>query len=71
MIEVTVEEFEKNFDQYMQRIEQERETFLIRNEDGTGVVAAPVTEDLEKIVETMPNVPMWDDWEYDDNLVSE
>ena len=56
MIEVTVEEFEKNFDQYMQRIEQERETFLIRNEDGTGVVAAPVTEDLEKIVDDLSSL---------------
>ena len=43
MIEVTFEEFEKNFDSYMDRIEQKGEEFLVRKSDGTAVVAVPVT----------------------------
>ena len=40
MKEVTVQEFEKNFDTYMDRIENGEE-FLIRQPDGRGVVAVP------------------------------
>ena len=49
MIEVTFEEFEKNFDAYMDRIEQNREEFLVRKSDGTAVVAVPMTDDLEAL----------------------
>ena len=49
MIEITLEEFEKNFDAYMDRIEQNREEFLVRKSDGTAVVAVPVTEELEAL----------------------
>ena len=49
MIEVTVEEFEKNFDSYMDRIEQKGEEFLVRKPDGTAVVAVPVTDELEAL----------------------
>jgi len=49
MIEVTLEEFEKNFDSYMDRIEQNKEEFLVRKQDGTAVVAAPVTDELEAL----------------------
>lgn len=50
MVEVTVEEFEKNFDSYMDRIEQDGEEFLIRQPDGKAVVAVPVGE-LEQLAE--------------------
>jgi PHD/YefM family antitoxin component YafN of YafNO toxin-antitoxin module len=49
MIEVTIEEFEKNFDSYMDRIEQKGEEFLVRKPDGTAVVAVPVTDELEAL----------------------
>lgn len=43
MIEVTVTEFEKNLDTYMDRIES-GEKFLIRQPDGKAVVAVPAGE---------------------------
>tara|TARA_B100002019_G_C21139688_1_gene532545 strand:+ start:712 stop:924 length:213 start_codon:yes stop_codon:yes gene_type:complete len=43
MVEVTVEEFEKNFDTYMDRIENGEE-FIIRQPDGRGVVAVPANK---------------------------
>ena len=49
MIEVTFEEFEKNFDSYMDRIEQNGEEFLVRKSDGTAVVAVPMTDELEAL----------------------
>ena len=42
MVEVTVEEFEKNFDAFMDRIENNKESFLVKKPDGTAVVAVPV-----------------------------
>ena len=50
MTEVSVEEFEKNFDKYMDLIENEGEEFLIRNSNGKAVVAVPVGE-LEHLAE--------------------
>lgn len=49
MVEVTVEEFEKNFDAYLDRIEKNGEEFLIRQPDGKAVVAVPVTDELETL----------------------
>ena len=49
MIEVTFEEFEKNFDSYMDRIEQKGEEFLVSKPDGTAVVAVPMTDELEAL----------------------
>ena len=49
MVEVTFEEFEKNFDAYMDRIEQNGEEFLVRKSDGTAVVAVPMTDELEAL----------------------
>jgi len=43
MTEVTVTEFEKNLDVYMDRIEG-GEKFLIRQPDGKAVVAVPADE---------------------------
>ncbi len=40
MKELTVDEFEKDFDAYMDKIEA-GETFLIRQPDGRAVVAVP------------------------------
>ena len=56
MIEVTVEEFEKNFDAYLDRIEGGEE-FLIRQPDGKAVVAVPAGE-LEHLAEQVGE----DDW---------
>ena len=41
MVEITLEEFEKNFDAYMDRIETNKEEFLVRKADGSAVVAMP------------------------------
>lgn len=49
MIEITVTEFEKNYDDYMRRIEDNQEQFLIRREDGTAVMAVPATDELETL----------------------
>ena len=49
MTEVTVEEFEKNFDAYLDRIEKNGEEFLIRQADGKAVVAVPVTDELSAL----------------------
>ena len=54
MTEVTELEFEKNFDDYIDRIETNNEEFLIRRADGTAVVAVPASEDLEYL------------WDHDD-----
>ena len=40
MVEITVDDFEKNFDAYLDRIEAGEE-FLIRQPDGKAVVAVP------------------------------
>jgi len=50
MTEVTVEDFEKNFDAYLDRIEKNGEEFLIRQPDGKAVIAMPVQQ-LEQAVE--------------------
>ena len=49
MTEVSLEDFEKNFDAYMDRIENNKEEFLVRKEDGTAVVAMPA-EQLDQTV---------------------
>lgn len=49
MTEVTVADFEKNFDAYLDRIEGGEE-FLIRQPDGKAVIAMPVQQ-LEQAVE--------------------
>ena len=57
MLEITLEEFEKNFDTYMDRIEQNKEEFLVRKSDGTAVVAMPA-EQLEQVEELLGD----DEW---------
>ena len=56
MIEVSVADFEKDFDSYMDRIEA-GEKFVIRQPDGRGVVAVPAKE-LEPMTEHMSD----DEW---------
>ena len=57
MTEITLEEFEKNFDAYMDRIEHNKEEFLVRKSDGTAVVAMPA-EQLDQAYSQMTD----DDW---------
>ncbi len=57
MIEVTLEEFEKNFDSYMDRIETNKEEFLVRKPDGSAVVAVPVTDELEALYQNHDEAP--------------
>ena len=56
MTEVTVADFEKNFDAYLDRIEGGEE-FLIRQPDGKAVVAVPAGQ-LEHLAEQVGE----DDW---------
>ena len=65
MIEVTEKEFQDRFEEYMERIESHGEHFLIRREDGTAVIAAPITEELEPLLDIMPDLP------YDDGVPGE
>ena len=60
LTEVTEAEFEANFDDYMERIEVNQEHFLIRRIDGSAVVAAPITEALEPLLDIMPEMPYTD-----------
>ena len=56
MIEVSEEEFQSDFDTYMERIENDGVYYLIRRPDGTAVVAAPVTEEIEPSLDIMPRL---------------
>lgn len=49
MIEISQDEFESNFDAYMDRVEQNQEIFLIRLPDGRGVVMAPVDNETKEV----------------------
>ena len=51
----TQEDFEKDMDSYMDRIEK-GELFLIRLPDGRAVAAVPAVEEVDKIVDTMPEI---------------
>ncbi len=57
MIEITLEEFEKNFDSYMDRIESNKEQFIVRKSDGTAVIAMPA-EELDQATAQMDD----DEW---------
>jgi hypothetical protein len=57
MIEVTEEQFQSDFDNYMEQIESNGTHYLIRRSDGTAVVAAPITEELEPLLDMMPEMP--------------
>lgn len=53
MIEITQDEFESNYDSYMDRVEKNHEMFLIRLPDGRGVVMAPVDEETKDIFDNV------------------
>ena len=61
MIEVSEEQFQTNFDTYMDQIENHGADYLIRRSDGTAVVAAPITEEIEPLLDIMPEMPYDDD----------
>ena len=61
MREVTEEEFQANFDNYMDLIENQGEHFLVRRLDGSAVIAAPITEEIEPLLDIMPEMPYDDD----------
>lgn len=61
MTEITEAEFEKNFEDIMERVEN-GEQFLIRRLDGSAVAAVPVDEEIRKLLDIMPNI------EYDDSV---
>lgn len=63
MIEVTENEFEENFYAYMDRIEA-GEQFLIRLADGSAVAAVPVNEEIQKLLDIMPEMPYTDGVDY-------
>ena len=65
MTEVSEEQFQANFDTYMDQIENHGAHYLIRREDGTAVIAAPITEELEPLLDIMPDMP------YDDGVPGE
>ena len=65
MIEITEQEFQDRFEEIMERIESHGEYFLVRREDGTAVVAAPITEEMEPLLDIMPDLP------YDDGVPGE
>jgi hypothetical protein len=62
MIEITQEEFEKNIDEIMENIEKNRQEYLVRMPDGSAVAAVPVDEELQKILDIMPEI------EYNDEV---
>ncbi len=53
MIELTQKEFEDNFDAYMDRVENNKEVFLIRLPDGRGVVMAPVDDETKEVFDNV------------------
>lgn len=61
MTEISEAEFEKNFEEIMERVEN-GEQFLIRRLDGSAVAAVPVDEEIRKLLDIMPNI------EYDDSV---
>ena len=61
MIEVSEEQFQSNFDTYMDQIENHGAPYLISRSDGTAVVAAPITEEIEPLLDIMPEMPYDDD----------
>lgn len=64
MTEITEADFEKNFEEYMNRVENGEE-FLIRLPDGRAVAAVPVDEEIQKILDIMPKI------DYDDEVPGE
>jgi hypothetical protein len=47
-LEVTQEEFEKNFEEYMDKIEKNKQHFIIRMPDGSAVAAVPALDIMDE-----------------------
>lgn len=48
MKKIKIEEFQKNFDNFIQKVET-GESFIVENEKGNSVVMAPYSDDLIRI----------------------
>lgn len=48
VIEITQEEFEKNFEEYMDKIEKDNQYYIIRMPDGKAVAAVPALDIADK-----------------------
>ena len=51
----TIEEFQKDFDTLIDRVEKNQELFLIRLPDGKGVVMTPVADDMKDLFDDVVN----------------
>lgn len=49
MEEITQEEFESNFDFYMDQVENDKKEFLIRLPDGKAVAMIPALDELKDV----------------------
>jgi len=68
MEEVTQEEFEANFDLYMDQVENEKKEFLIRLPDGRAVAMIPALDELKDLWDTIKDkYPVKDDHETSDS----
>lgn len=46
---VPIAKFQENFDEYLEKIEQEKTSFIIESEDGTKAVMMPADDEILKI----------------------
>jgi PHD/YefM family antitoxin component YafN of YafNO toxin-antitoxin module len=53
MEEITQEEFEVNFDFYMNQVENDKKEFLIRLPDGRAVAMIPALDELKDVWDTI------------------
>ena len=53
MEEITQEEFEANFDHYMDQVENEKKEFMIRLPDGRAVAMIPALDELKDVWDTV------------------
>lgn len=46
---IPIAKFQENFDDYLERIEQDKVSFIIESEDGTKAVMMPADDEILKI----------------------
>ena len=46
---VSISKFQDNFDEYMEKIEKKRESFIIEDEEGNRAIMVPADEELIRI----------------------
>ena len=54
MIEITQEEFEINFESYIDQVEKYQTVFLIRTPDGSAIALAPIDDSVKEILSNLP-----------------